>query len=129
MSNQSIYIPSGGTGEIESVPEEKNWYKAEAAKFNEDKAWPFIKLITDLVGVISKCHRNQTRMGRYENYPPLAKYILKTASELACGFVKIKEFSDDLFCTGDIQTIDYCLEVYRQYTTGEAFDYFLWNGW
>ena len=38
MSNQSIYIPSGGTGEIESVPEEKNWYKAEAAKFNEDKA-------------------------------------------------------------------------------------------
>ena len=34
-----------------------------------------------------------------------------------------------MFSTGDIQTIDYCLEVYRQYTSGERFYHFLWNVW
>ena len=44
MSNQSIYILSGGIGEIEFCLEEKNWYKIEAVQFNEDKAIPFMKL-------------------------------------------------------------------------------------
>ena len=129
MSNQSIYIPSGSIGEIEFIPEEKNWHKTDAARFNEDKAIPFTKLLTDLVGVISKYHRNEARMGRYENFRPLAVDILKTPSKLACSFKKIKELTDDLFCIGDIQTIDYCLEVYRQYRNGEQFENFLWNGW
>ena len=30
-------------------------------------------------------------------------------------FIKIKNLSDDFFCTRDIQTIDYCLEIYRQF--------------
>ena len=30
MSDQSIYIPSGGIGETEFIPEEKNWYKTES---------------------------------------------------------------------------------------------------
>ena len=30
---------------------------------------------------------------------------------------------------GDIQTIDYCLEVYRRYTSGEELGCFLWNAW
>ena len=34
-----------------------------------------------------------------------------------------------MFSTGDIQTIYYCLEVYRQYISGERFDHFLWNAW
>ena len=38
MPNQSIYIPSGNTGEIKFIPEEKKWYKSEAARFNKDKA-------------------------------------------------------------------------------------------
>ena len=68
-----------------------------------------MKLLTDLVGAISKYHRNQARMGRYKNYPPLAVDILKATSKLACNFKKVKELTDDLFCTGDIQTIDCCL--------------------
>ena len=127
MSNQSTSIPSGGIRETEFISEEKNWYKTEAARFNEDKAIPFMKLLTDLVGVISKYHRNQRKMERYENYQPLAVDILKTASKLACSFKKNKELTDDLFSTGDIQTIDYCIEVYRQHRSGEQFDYFLWN--
>ena len=87
-----------------------------------------MKLLTGLVDVISKYHRNEARMGRYENYRPLAVDILKTASKLACSFKKIKELTEDLFCIGDIQRIDYCLEVYRQYRNGEQFGYFLGNG-
>ena len=34
-----------------------------------------------------------------------------------------------MLSTGDIQTIDYCLEVYRQYNTGEALNSFLRNAW
>ena len=29
-----------------------------------------------------------------------------------------------MFSAGNIQTIDYCLEAYRQYTSGEVFDPF-----
>ena len=42
-------------------------------------------------------------------------------------FIKIKNLSDDFFCTRDIQTIDYCLEIYRQFINNEEFDPFLWN--
>ena len=34
-----------------------------------------------------------------------------------------------MFSSGNIQTIDYCLEVYRRYTSGEELDSFLWNAW
>ena len=54
---------------------------------------------------------------------------MKTATRLSCSFIKIKNLSDNMFSTGDIRTIDYCLEVYRQYTSGEAFDHLLWNAW
>ena len=67
-------------------------------------------------------------MGRYENYPLLAKNI-KKAGQLKCLYNKIKKLSDELFCTGDIQTIDDCLEVYRQYVNNESFDPFLYNDW
>ena len=43
------------------------------------------------------------------------------------NFKRIQNLTDDLFCTGEIQTIDYCLEVYRQYIENEDFDPFLYN--
>ena len=52
---------------------------------------------------------------------------MKTATRLSRSFFKIKKLTDDMFSTGDIQTIDYCLEVYRQYTSGEVLDPFLWS--
>ena len=129
MSDQTTYIPFGGIGEIEFVVRRKDWHKCNATEFNADKTIPFIKLLIDLAGAGTKYYQNQTRLKRYENYPRLAKDIMKTATQLSCYFIKIKNLSDDMFITGDIQTIDYCLEVYRQYTSGEALDSFLWNAW
>ena len=33
--------------------------------------------------------------------------------------------SEDLFCTGDIETLDYCMEVYRQFINNETLDFFI----
>ena len=77
----------------------------------------------DLIGALSKYYRNQMRNSRYERYPELAQEVLETASGLANNYFKIKKYTDDLFCTGDIQTIDYCLEVYRQRINNEPLDY------
>ena len=106
-----------------------NQYKHDSSDFNKDKNIPFIKLLNDIVGAGAVYYRNQTRMGRYENYPLLAKNITKKAGQLKRSYNKIKNLSDDLLCTVDIQTIDYCLEVYRQYVNNEKFDPFLYNEW
>ena len=129
MSDQATYIPFGGTREIEFDVRRKDWHKCDAVEFNEDKAIPFIKLLIDFVGAGSKYYQNQTRLKRYENYPWLAVDIMKTATRLSRSFIKIKKLTDYMLSTGNIQTIDYCLEVYRQYTIGEALHYFLWNAW
>ena len=129
MSDQATYIPFGGIGEIEFNVGTKDWHKCDSTELNEYKAIPIVKLLIDLVGARAKYYQNQTRIGRYENHHQLAKDIFKEATGLSCSFIKINKLSDNMFSTGDIQTIDYCLEVYRQYTSVEAFDPFLWNAW
>ena len=129
MSDQATYIPFNGVGETKFHVRRKDWYKFDATEFNADKTIPFIKLLIDLVGAGAKYYQNQTRLGRYKNYLQLAIDIMKTATRLSRSFIKIKKLSDDIFSTGDIRTIDYCLEVYRQYISGERFDNFLWNAW
>ena len=74
-------------------------------------------------------YRNQTRLERSEDMPEIIIKIGKTSAKLICSFNRIKRLSDDLFCTGDIETIDYCLEVYIQFLSNEEFDPFLWNAW
>ena len=56
----------------------------------------------------------------------LSQTILDTGYNVAILvqiFIKIKALSEDLFCTGDIETVDYCMEVYRQYSNNELLDF------
>ena len=129
MSDQATYIPFGSIGEIEFNVRRKDWYKCNATEFNADKTIPFIKLLIDFVGAGAKYYQNQIRLGRYQNYARLTIDIMKTATRLSHSFIKIKNLSNDMFSTGDIQIIHYCLEVYRQYISDERFDHFLWNAW
>ena len=41
------------------------------------------------------------------------------------GFNKLKELSKDLFAMGEIETLDYCLEVYRQHLNHEKLNFLL----
>ena len=42
---------------------------------------------------------------------------------LTKSFIKIKSLSEDLFCTGEIETLDYCMEVYSLFLNEEPFDF------
>ena len=75
MSNQAIFIPCGSVGEM--YFEDKDWYKHDSSDFDQDGSIPFIKLLNDLVGAGAVYYHNWTRMGRYENYPLLAKKIIE----------------------------------------------------
>ena len=49
--------------------------------------------------------------------------IAKHSAKLILSFLRIKNLSEDMFCTGDIATVDYCMEIYRQFLSGELFDF------
>ena len=52
-----------------------------------------------------------------------------TSAILVKTFIKIKALSEDLFCTGDIETVGCCMEVYRQFLNNELLDFFISGRW
>ena len=72
MPNNLEYIPSGGIEQIEYDLDERGWYAIQSWECNEEKVIPFLKLIIDLRALLIKYYKNQTRQGRYINYPPKA---------------------------------------------------------
>ena len=52
-----------------------------------------------------------------------------TSAMLVKTFIKIKVLSEDLFCIGDLETVDYCMEVYRQSLNDESLDFFIFGRW
>ena len=46
---------------------------------------------------------------------------------LIVGFKTLKALTEDLFATIDIETLDYCMEVYRQHINHEKLDFFIAN--
>lgn len=46
---------------------------------------------------------------------------------LIVGFKTLKALTEDLFATIDIETLDYCMEVYQQYINCEKLDFFIAN--
>ena len=47
------------------------------------------------------------------------------SAKIVCSFIKIEDLSEDMFCTGYIVTVDYCMEVYTQFLNNEPFDFFI----
>ena len=52
----------------------------------------------------------------------VSKYLLKS-------FIKIRIFGEDLFCTGDIETFDFCIETYRRYINKEPLAHNIFMNW
>ena len=48
---------------------------------------------------------------------------------LILGFKKLKSLSNKIFLTSDIETLDYCMEVYRQHLNNERMDFFIADKW
>ena len=115
MTNQKFYIPSGGIGEIYYDKEERVWYAIASSEFNENKITPFLKLLIELRGAPIKYLKNQTRNNRCTNYSLTAKKTIRYCSQLTQSYMEIKQYSEDLFSTAEIDTVPHSLEVYRQF--------------
>ena len=127
MNNQIEYIPSGGIGEMYLDRIDKHWYRCESTEYANETIIPFFKFLYDLIGVRARYWTNHIRLRRNEKIPQRIVKVIKTASKIIEGFNRIRNLADDLFCTCDIQTIDYALEVYKKYVRNEGFDPFLCN--
>ena len=126
-NNQHFYIPSGGVGETYLDRVDRHWYRHESSDHAKEKVIPFLKILYELAGVRARYWTNQRRLRRNENLPQIITDIIKISTKIIKNFKRIQNLMDDLFCAGEIQTIDYCLDVYRQYIENEDFDPFLYN--
>ena len=61
--------------------------------------------------------------------PQLILDVGKRSTYLIQSFIKIKSLCKDLFCIGDIETLDYSMEVYRQFINREPLDFFISDNW
>ena len=122
MNNQ-VFIPSHGIGEMYLDVSDMFWYYYESSLYNIDTEIPFIKLLLEMS---SLCMRYYTRLnGSAIRMPQVVLDIGCLTAEICRSFIKIKHLSKDVFSTDDIITLDYCMEVYRQYKTKEALYFFI----
>ena len=55
--------------------------------------------------------------------PQIILDIGRRSTYLIKSFIKIISLSKDLFCAGDIETLDYCMEVYQKFLLIAWFPY------
>ena len=122
MSDQRLYIPSGGIGEIEF---DNDWFQTENTEIYMDHTIPLFHLISNLMSLIEGYHRNLARIGRYENYPETANEFIKTATTLAKSYAKVKKLSDDMICAFNDALIDDCMQVYNLYLNKKRLNKYL----
>ena len=116
MNNQ-VFIPSNGSGELYLDVFDMHWYYYESTLFNIDKEIPFMKLLLDMASLRMRYY--QLLNGNCLLVPQTLINIGHTSAILVETLIKIKALSEDVFCTGDIETVDYCMEVYRQFLNNE----------
>ena len=81
--------------------------------FNFQKEIPFFKLILDMASLRMRYYLRLN--GNHLFVPQTLLDIGRISTYLFKSFITIKSLTEDLFCTGDIETLDYSMEVYRQF--------------
>ena len=126
MNNQ-VFIPSSGLGEIYLDIEDDRWYMHNSSCFNYQEEIPFFKLLFDMASLRMRCY---TRINNNCFFLPqtfldrgrVSIYLLKS-------LITIRSLSQDLFCTGDVETLDYCMETYKRYVNKESIDHNIFMKW
>ena len=127
MNNHHVFILSRGLGEIYLDLSNMHWYMHNSSYFNLKKEIPFFKILLDMASLRMRCY---TRLNVNRLF--LSQIILdvgKRSTYLIQSFFKIKSLCKDLFCTGNIETLNYCMEVYRQFNNQEPLDIFISDNW
>ena len=122
MNNQ-VFIPSHDIGEMYLDISDMFQYCYESSTFNIDKEIPFMKLLLDMSSLRMRyyTHLNGSAVGM----PQVILDIGNLSTKIIRSFIKIKDLSEDIFCTGDIVTVNYCMEVYTQFLNNEPFDFLI----
>ena len=126
MNNQ-FFIPSRGIRELYLDIDDMHWYMRNSSLFNFQKEIPFFKLIFDMASLHMRYYLQ--RNGNHLFIPQTLLDIGRISTYLIKSFITIKSFTEDLFCTGDIETVDYCIEVYRQFVNHELLNFFIRDKW
>ena len=126
MNNQ-VFIPSNGIGELYLDVFDMHWYMHYSSVFNIQKEIPFMKLLLDMASLRMRYYLHLN--GNHLLLPQTIINIGHTSAILVRTFITIPSLSEDLFCTGDIETVDYCMEVYRQYLNKKPLDFFISGTW
>ena len=123
----SVFIPSHGIAEIRLDSRDLYWYMLNSSYFNVNKEIPFFQLLIDMASLRMRYFQriNADRIF----LPQIIIDLGHAITYFILGFNKVKELSKDLFATGDIETLDYCLEVYRQHLNHEKLDFFIADKW
>ena len=122
------FIPSNGVGELYLGVSDMHWYLRESSCFNIDKEMPFLELLLDIASLRMRYYTqlNGNRLLAIRN-------LGYTSAMLTKSFIKITNLSKDVFCTGNIETLDYCMEVYSftslQFLNKEPLDFFISGCW
>ena len=101
------------------------WYMHNSTKFSHLKEIPFFKLLLDMASLRMRYYEQLN--GNRLFVPQMLKDIGRISTYFIKSFITIKSLSKDLFSTGDIETLDYCMEVYREWKNREPFDFFIAN--
>ena len=127
MNNHHVFIPSHGLGKIYLDLSNMHWYMHNSSYFNLKKEIPFFKFLLDMASLRMRYY-TQLNVNRLF-LPQIILDIGRRSTYLIRSFIKITSLSKDLFCTGDIEALDYCIEVYRQFNNREPLDFFISDKW
>ena len=125
MSNR--FIPSNGVGELYLDVSDMHWYLYESSCYTIDKEIPFMKLLLDMASLRMRYYSQLN--GNRLLLPQAILNLGYNSAMLTKSFIKIKSLSEDFFCTGNIQTLNYCMKVYSQFLNNEPLDFLISGHW
>ena len=126
MNNQ-VFIPSTGIGELYLDVFDMHWYYYESTFLNIDKEISFMNLLLNMASLRMRYYHRLN--GNRLLVPQTIIDIGDTSALLVKTFIIIKTLSEDLLCTGDIETVDYCMEVYKHFLNNEQLVFFISGRW
>ena len=102
-----VFIPFHGIGEVYVNLSDMYWYMYDSSFCNLKKEIPFFKLLLDIGSLYMRCHLqlNVTETDIFCHI--LMDDFRKKSTFLLQSFIRIESVSEDLFCTGDIETLDF----------------------
>ena len=104
-----------------------HWYLHESSCCNIDKEIPFLKLLLDMASLRMRYYSQLN--GNRLLLPQAILNLGYNSAMLTKSFIKIKSLSEDFFCTGNIQTLNYCMKVYSQFLNNEPLDFLISGHW